>query len=150
MPQAELAIKLVQRGLEYIAAADPSSWWLENPVGALRKMPFMSSFQHGPVDYCQYRLGTKKPTDLWGKWENWTPRPRCTSRPKDGIIEVEGVPYVVNKDGGPCHIHAPRKSQTGTQRPGDKYVKNPFPYALCEDLCIAAEGTINERVLSDG
>lgn len=101
-PRAEEAMRLVRRTFELIDSIRPKWWFIENPVGKLRALPFMDELvkAHGgvrrTVTYCQYGDRRMKPTDIWTNVLEWTPRPTC-------------------KQGSPCHEAAPRGSRTGTQ-----------------------------------
>lgn len=96
---ARLGIALVKRTIEIInfyKRINPNLiWFIENPMGVLRKMPFMQSLKRNTVTYCKYGDTRMKPTDIWTN-STWTPRPRC-------------------KNGDKCHVAAPRGSRTGTQ-----------------------------------
>jgi site-specific DNA-cytosine methylase len=76
-PPAIQGIRLVQHTQRIIEALQPRYWFVENPVGMLRKLPYM---QWAPVrqtiDYCQYGDTRKKPTDIWSNLE-WPARRRC-------------------------------------------------------------------------
>lgn len=93
---ARLGIKLAQKTLDLIRELNPTYWYIENPRGLLRKMPFMQGLDRCTVTYCQYGDTRMKPTDIWTNNYNWTPIPAC-------------------KNGAPCHEAAPRGSKTGTQ-----------------------------------
>lgn len=99
---AELAMKLAKKTIEIIEQLKPKYWFIENPRGMLRKMPFMEEFlirsggvRH-TVTYCQYGDIRQKPTDIWTNNLKWKPRKMCSP-------------------GSPCHESAPRGSRTGTQ-----------------------------------
>jgi len=97
---SRLGIALVKRTIKIIGMyqrINPNLiWFIENPMGVLRKMPFMQQFKRHTVTYCQYGDTRMKPTDIWTNCTSWTPRPRC-------------------KNGDKCHVAAPRGSKTGTQ-----------------------------------
>jgi hypothetical protein len=99
---ARLAMELVIKTIDIIKKTKPLYWFIENPRGMLRKMPFMDEFlkeQGGvrhTVTYCQYGDNRQKPTDIWTNYLEWKPKPPC-------------------KRGQPCHVSAPRGSRTGTQ-----------------------------------
>lgn len=93
---ARLAVDLVQNTLRLIKEIKPTWWFIENPRGKLRKMPFMEGMIRHTVTYCQYGDTRMKPTDIWTNAYWWKPRPIC-------------------KNGDTCHISAPRGSSTGTQ-----------------------------------
>jgi hypothetical protein len=103
-PKTELAVfnqKLVWKTRELIEQLQPKAWLIENPRGMLRKLPPVSGLERRTISYCQYGDTRQKPTDLWGKVPNWTPKPICSP-------------------GSSCHESAPRGSRTGTQGIKDK------------------------------
>lgn len=93
---AKLAMDLALKTIEIIEATKPKYWFIENPVGMLRKMPFMQKYHRKTVTYCQYGDSRMKPTDIWTNFVFWNTRPRCSP-------------------GAKCHVQAPRGSRTGTQ-----------------------------------
>jgi len=126
-PQAVEAIRLVQATLDLIADLAPAFWVMENPVGLLRKMPMMASWDHRTVWYCRYGERRAKPTDLWGAFPpSFVTRPTC-------------------HNGNPDHNAAPRGSRTGTQGFGTYADRSKIPAELALDVCLAAE-----RDLADG
>lgn len=114
-PRAVLAKRLVLRTLDIIEERKPAWWFIENPRGMLRKMPFMQNMTRHTITYCQYGDTRQKPTDIWTNAWWWQPRLPCLP-------------------GSPCHVAAPRGSRTGTQ--GIKGSKNRarVPHALFEEL----------------
>ena len=104
-----------------IAGISPMAWMIENPRGALRKMPFMQSLPRVTVTYCQYGDSRMKPTDLWGIVPNWNPRPMC-------------------KNGSSCHEAAPRGSKTGTQGLANQEDRAVVPLGLWDDILDSLEG----------
>lgn len=108
--------ELVLRTLELIEQIKPTYWFIENPRGMLRKMPFMQSLPiRNTVTYCQYGDQRMKPTDIWTNCEKWKPIPAC-------------------KNGMPCHISAPRGSRTGTQGLNGSYERSKIPHELCLEI----------------
>lgn len=93
---ARVAMELAQKTLSLISEIKPKWWFIENPRGKLRKMPFMQGLIRHTVSYCQYGDNRMKPTDIWTNATWWKPRPLC-------------------KNGDPCHEAAPRGAKTGTQ-----------------------------------
>lgn len=92
-------------------------FFIENPRGMLRKMPFMQEFTRHTIWYCRYGDERAKPTDIWTNSKTWVPRPPC----KNG-----------NKD---CHhIPAPRGSKTGTQGRKGSYERSIIPKELCVEI----------------
>ena len=123
-PLTEYAIKCDRVNQHFISMID--EWlkvnpnflfYIENPRGMLRKMPFMQRFKRHTVWYCQYGDNRAKPTDIWTNNENWIPRPAC-------------------KNGNPdCHHErAPRGSRTGTQGKKGSYDRSIIPHELCLEV----------------
>lgn len=118
---ARLAMELVQRTIEIIEKSKPQYWFIENPRGMLRKMPFMEEFlkrvggvRH-TVSYCQYGDTRQKPTDIWTNALWWKPKPICSR-------------------GAPCHVAAPRGSRTGTQGLKGAKERGVIPPAVFEEI----------------
>jgi len=118
---ARLAMELAQRTLMLIKSVRPTYWFIENPRGMLRKMPWMEEFikeQGGvrhTVSYCQYGDTRQKPTDIWTNWLEWKPKQIC-------------------KPGAPCHESAPRGSRTGTQGLKGAKDRGRIPAELFEEI----------------
>jgi hypothetical protein len=144
-PKSEKALKaveLVKHTLNIIKNIDPVYFFIENPRGALRKMPFMQHIPIHTVAYCQYGDTRQKPTDLWTNHENPQFLPIC-------------------KAGASCHVAAPRGSQTGTQGLKTSREKAIIPEKLCEhifslcddeqqlELFIPDAAIINDRFLTE-
>jgi site-specific DNA-cytosine methylase len=92
-------------------------FFIENPRGMLRKMPWMQEFKRHTVWYCRYGDDRAKPTDIWTNSNNWIPRPICHNGNKD------------------CHhTPAPRGSKTGTQGRKDSYDRSMIPEELCYEV----------------
>lgn len=112
--QAKRGQEIVQRTIEIIEQLKPKYWFIENPRGVLRKMPFMQDFNRYTVTYCQYGDTRMKPTDIWTN-ANLELKPMC-------------------KNGMPCHISAPRGSRTGTQGIKTYRDRSIVPKQLCEHI----------------
>jgi len=112
---ARLGIELVKKTIEIIEYFEPTYWFIENPRGVLRKMPFMERFKRNTVTYCQYGDERMKPTDIWTNSDKWIPRKMC-------------------KNGAPCHVAAPRGSRTGTQGRSNAYERSKIPADLCLEI----------------
>jgi site-specific DNA-cytosine methylase len=93
-------------------------FFIENPRGMLRKMPFMQKFKRHTVWYCTYGDERAKPTDIWTNSKTWIPRPMCHNGNKN------------------CHhTPAPRCSKTGTQGiKGGGYERSKIPVELCREI----------------
>ena len=102
---------------EYLKINPNLVYFIENPRGMMRKMPWMQEFNRHTVWYCKYGDMRAKPTDIWTNSTTWIPRPVC----KNG-----------NKD---CHHQpAPRGSRTGTQGLNKSYNRSKIPQQLCEEI----------------
>lgn len=115
---AKLGIKLAQKTIEIIKHYNPKYFFIENPRGVLRKMPFMQEFKRNTVTYCQYGDSRMKPTDIWTNSDVWLPKPMC-------------------KNGSPCHEAAPRGSKTGTQGLKGAYERSIIPASLCKEVLLS-------------
>lgn len=115
---AKLSDDLVKHTLDLIKELKPKYWFIENPRGALRKMPFMQDLPRYTVSYCKYELDKPinerrmKPTDIWTNHPSPNFKPMC-------------------KNGDPCHARAPRGSKTGTQGLKGAVERSVIPQDLC-------------------
>lgn len=114
--KARLAQRIVQHTLRIISdlqAINPTLvFFIENPRGMLRKMPFMHGIPRRTVTYCQYGDKRQKPTDIWTN-SGMLFKPVC-------------------HPGMACHESAPRGSQRGTQGLANDYERGIIPAALCD------------------
>lgn len=95
------------------------TFFIENPRGMLRKMPFMQGLTRHTVWYCQYGDDRAKPTDIWTNSGDWIPRPVCRNGNRN------------------CHHQpAPRGSKTGTQGRKNSYQRAIIPMELCKEILI--------------
>ena len=106
---------------DLIRVLKPKAWFVENPVGMLRKMPFILELmadtggRRHTVTYCQYGERRQKPTDIFTNHPNPRFRPPC-------------------RRGAPCHEAAPRGSRTGTQGIKGKRDRARLPAELCRHI----------------
>lgn len=98
--------------LDLIRALAPRLFFIENPVGALSKMPFMRGIPKYLVTYCQYGDTRMKPTHIF--------------------TNCKHPEFKSCKRGDPCHESAPRGSKTGTQGIKGKKDRSRIPDKLCE------------------
>ena len=110
---AEIGLLILEKTIEIIKALKPKYFFIENPMGKMRKMPIMEQFNKYTVTYCQYGDKRMKPTDIWTNHPNPKFKPMC-------------------KKGMPCHEAAPRGSQTGTQGLENAIEKARIPNELCK------------------
>lgn len=104
--------------IKYYQTLNPNLvFFIENPRGMLRKMPFMQEFTRHTIWYCQYGDDRAKPTDIWTNSKTWTPKPVC----KNGNTDCH-------------HQPAPRGSKTGTQGKKGSYNRSKIPQELCKDI----------------
>lgn len=92
-------------------------YFIENPRGILRKMPWMQKYKKHTVTYCSYADDRMKPTDIWTNSKTWNPRTMCHNGNKN------------------CHHQpAPRGSKTGTQGKKGSYERSKIPEQLCQEI----------------
>jgi hypothetical protein len=101
-----------------------AKWFIENPVGMMRKMPIMQGIDRVTIDYCQYGDIRRKPTDIWTNHagslyhpEGWVSRHQC----RNGETRCH-------------HEAAPRGSRTGTQGLKNDYERSRIPEALINEI----------------
>jgi hypothetical protein len=123
-PKSDYAKKCDEVNQHFIALIDQwltvntdMVFFIENPRGMMRKMPWMQRFRRETVWYCQYGDDRAKPTDIWTNSKSWQPRPMC-------------------HNGNPnCHHEsAPRGSRTGTQGRKGSYDRSRIPEQLCIEV----------------
>ena len=118
---AKFCDKVNSHLIDLITELAPTYYFIENPVGGLRKMDFMQNLPRYTVTYCQYGERRQKPTDIWTNHPNPKFKEPC-------------------KRGAPCHDAAPRGSSTGTQALKNATEKAKIPVALCEHIVDICEG----------
>lgn len=133
LPRSEYAAKCDRANINmlrliylYLAINPNLIFYIENPRGMMRKMPFMQGIPRTTVTYCSYGDTRMKPTDVWSNniWsvfnENgWKPRPMCHNGNKN------------------CHHEAaPRGSRTGTQGLKGSYDRSKIPAQLCKEVLL--------------
>lgn len=117
-PEAEVGMAIAMKTKEIIQHFNPRFFFIENPRGLLRKMPFMQDMMRHTVTYCQYGDTRMKPTDIWTNSQTWKPRPVC-------------------RNGDPCHVAAPRGARTGTQGLKGAYDRSKVPEQLCREILLS-------------
>lgn len=125
-PKTDFAAKsdrLVLKVLELIKHYN-CIYFIENPRGYLRKMPFMYGIPKVTVWYCKYGDTRAKPTDIWSNHiaslfnpNGWKPQPECFN----GNTKCH-------------HESSPRGSKTGTQGLKGNYERSKIPQQLCEEI----------------
>lgn len=115
-------------------------FFIENPRGMLRKMPWMQKYPRKSVCYCQYGDSRMKPTDIWTNSLTWEPREMCSN-------------YKYDSDGNiidrHCHHESARRGEkTGTQGLRDSYERSRIPDELCGEVlrsCSKRRATITRK-----
>ena len=122
-PKSEYAAQcdeINQHTIELIKELKPKYFFIENPRGGMRKMNWMQELPRYTVTYCQYGDERQKPTDIWTNHPKPDFKPPC-------------------KQGAPCHVAAPRGSQTGTQGLKNKIERARIPQLFCEHIVKISE-----------
>ena len=114
------ALRLLEHVVNLIKELNPKYYFIENPRGKMRKVDVMQSLPMYTVTYCQYGDTRMKPTDIWTNHPNPQFKPAC-------------------KNGMPCHVAAPRGSQTGTQGLKGSILRSVIPEELCEHIVTISE-----------
>ena len=125
---AKFCDKVDQNVLKLIKDLNPTYYWIENPVGGLRKMTWMQDIPYRyTTTYCQWGDKRMKPTDLFTNYPN-AYFPRC-------------------KNGDPCHESAPRGSKTGTQGLKGSKERSRIPDALCDYIVELCEKGLQNKMI---
>ena len=123
---AKFCDQVDQNVLKLIKDLNPTYYWIENPVGGLRKMSWMQDIPYRyTTTYCQWGDKRMKPTDLFTNYPN-AYFPRC-------------------KNGDSCHEAAPRGSKTGTQGLKGSKDRSRIPDKLCDYIVELCEKGITEQ-----
>jgi len=113
--------------IKYFLSKNPKFvYFIENPRGMLRKMPFMQEFKRHTIWYCQYGDERAKPTDIWTNSKTWVPRPECHN------YKYDGDGNIINRH---CHHESARRgAKTGTQGRKGSYQRSRIPIQLLEEV----------------
>lgn len=122
--EAKEADRILKKTVEIVNWFPTAKFFIENPVGMMRKMPIMKQFERKTVNYCRYGDTRMKPTDIWSNHiysmfneEGWKSRPKCFNSNKK------------------CHHEAaPRGSKTGTQGLKNDFERSKIPAELCKEI----------------
>ena len=135
VPVSTMAIQSDKLAKKVIAWARyyKCAYLIENPVGMLRKMPFMIGLPRVSVTYCSYGDHRMKPTDLWSNTFGDLFRP-------DGLI----LRPPCHNSNPHCHhdrqprSYAKRKElqlqHKGTQGLKDAYTRSIYPPQLVQSI----------------
>jgi len=122
-------LAIAKKSLEIIQTLSPKYFFIENPVGMLRKQHFMENIHRNTITYCQYGSQFRKPTDIWTNAIGWIPKKMCNN-------------------GDSCHITAKRGADTGIQSTSnfDSSIERAIiPIGLCKEIVDYCEGKNNIR-----
>jgi len=109
----------------YFLKLNPNlKYFIENPRGMLRKMPFIKDIERTTIWYCKYGDIRAKPTDIFTNnlysifnINGWKPKKECHNGNKN------------------CHHeNAPRGSKTGTQGKKGSYERSKIPNELAKEI----------------
>tara|TARA_R110002096_G_C14122024_1_gene680998 strand:- start:99 stop:479 length:381 start_codon:yes stop_codon:yes gene_type:complete len=102
-------------------------FFIENPRGMMRHMPWMQEFTRYTVWYCKYGDDRAKPTDIWTNSTTWKPRPMCRNYKYD-----KETGAIIDKH---CHHESARRgAKTGTQGKKGSFNRSKIPQQLCEEI----------------
>jgi site-specific DNA-cytosine methylase len=106
-------------------------FFIENPRGMLRHMPWMQDFKRHTVWYCKYGDDRAKPTDIWTNCITWKPKPMCRN------FKYDSDGNIIDKH---CHhASARRGAKTGTQGRKGSFERSLIPKELCKEVIRATE-----------
>ena len=115
MPKTDGAAKaddVNRHSLELMRRLNPKLWFIENPVGGLRKQGYMKGLPRHTITYCQYGFKYRKATDIWTNHPNPQFKPPC-------------------KNGDSCHVRAPRGTKLGLQAITNRALRSAYPPPSC-------------------
>ena len=123
--EALIYIEIVKKTLEIIKILKPKYYYIENPMGMLRKNKIMLGIPRTTVWYCKYGFDVAKPTDIWSNNlynlfnpNGWSPRPKC-----------------YNSNINCHHEKCPRaEGNLGTQGKKNSYQRSIIPPDLCLEI----------------
>ena len=104
----ELIDKLVECGTRY--------YYVENPRGRMRHMPFVKGRKRFGITYCSYGRPSMKPTDIWTNHPNPEFKPMCSTK-------------------NPPHRHA----DWGVEVKRDYLSRGEMPAELCKHIAKVSE-----------
>ena len=86
--QQTIGIPILNKTLEIIEYFKPKYFTIENPqTGDMKK--YLNHLKHNDITYCKYGFDYRKITRVWHNFENWNPKPICSSKNLcDKIIKV--------------------------------------------------------------
>ncbi len=128
-----LGLALIKKTINLIEELKPKYFFIENPVGMMRKQEFMKLLPRKTITYCKYGMKYRKATDIWTNATSWISRPTCNN-------------------GDTCHEEARRGMKRGIQGvvnknlpsmvswEDDSVTRAIIPKQLCEEIVDVCEG----------
>ena len=106
-------------------------FFVENPRGMFRKMPFVQNRERVTVSYCRYGDIRMKPTDIFTNALNvWKPRPMCKNYKYD-----KETGEIIDRH---CHHEGARRgAKTGTQGLKNNYERSKIPPELVKEILMS-------------
>lgn len=95
--------------IDDLLEAGAKYYFVENPRGRMRHMPFVQDRKRHEITYCSYGRESMKPTDIWTNHDNPIFRKKCTTK-------------------NPPHRH----SNWGTEVKRDYLSRGEMPKQLCD------------------
>ena len=126
--KAKRADEVNRHSLELIKELDPHFFFIENPVGGLRKMDYMQGIPRYTTTYCRYGFKYRKATDIWTNHPCPNLKPPC-------------------HNGDKCHEAAPRGSKTGLQGVDGATDRSKYPPLFCEHIVDICECDIDKPAM---
>lgn len=119
--------------IDYYKNLNPlTCYFVENPRGMFRKMPFVEERPRTTISYCQYGDIRMKPTDIFtNSLQFWKPKKMC----RNYKFDKEG--NVIDRH---CHHQIARRGMpTGTQGLKGNYERSKIPPQLMIEVIEACE-----------
>lgn len=125
---------------EYLIINPNMVFFIENPRGMLRKMPFMQDFKRYTVWYCQYGDSKAKPTDIWTNSKTWIPREECRNYKydQDGNIINKHCAHESSRRGivmrSICKDKGIKYIPSGVTGQKNAHERSKIPEQLCDEI----------------
>ena len=121
--QCKIGLNILDKTIKLISISKPKYWFIENPMGVMRKVIDdifkkygVTEYKREDIWYCQYGDNRAKPTDIWTNVLNWKGK-KCK-----------------NNNPNCHHERAPRGSRTGTQGLKNAKIRGQIPSKLFEEI----------------
>jgi hypothetical protein len=135
---AKFCDKVNQHVLELIDELKPKYWFIENPRGGMRKMPWMQDLPRYTVTYCQYGDKRMKPTDIWTNYPRPNFKPPCSAGDKCHMAAPRGSSMrKAKKRGIDLSLMDISATTYGIRNPKER---SKIPEQLCEHIVNICEG----------